>query len=233
MIKPIKSICLLLSFTLCFALGACTTPQQGDEYHDNKLISTWEVEAWISLNRCYYPAYYTLKLNADGSAEQYIDEDQFKYNLQMSETFSQLLYPQLLKNDVRQNFYGMEKETYITHLRNAIATKLPSHIESTYGMTMEAWLDKEYASYKAEVEAGKVSAGTTYWIAKDGKVAFLESLDSFESRASADIWAHVSTEGKAGCMEYALSEGDSLITLKQVSDEPYYNSYPVTLTKIK
>ena len=227
-----KAFCLLLILTLSLSLFSCASAPTGDEYHDSKVIGVWEVEAWASVNYCYYPVYYTLQLNADGSAKQYMDEDQFKFNRQMEVTFDTFLYTQLLKSEVREKFYGMEKEEYLTHLRNSIADKLPDYIKSTYGKEMEAWLTEEYNNYKVDVDAGKVEKGTVYWITKDQKLALLSNLSSFEGKPASEIWTIISTEGARGCVDYAFSDNDQVITISQASDDEFHNSYPVTMLKI-
>ncbi len=228
--RMIKYIALILCLALCLiSFAGCTTT---DEYHDGKLCGTWEVETWVSLSRCYYPVYYTLRLASDGSAQQWIDEEQFKYNLQLEETFSFIIYPLMENANYRNQFIGMSQDKYNEYLRTMIANKLPARIEEVYGKTMEQWLDDEYAKYKALVDKGETDAGTTYWISNGGKVAFLAYTTDFDGKTSEEIWTQLNTDNPYGCIAYSFSDGNELVTLSQISDDPDRNSYPVTMLKI-
>ena len=228
----IKLLSLVLSLILSLSLlSACGAPK-GDDYHDGDMIAIWEVESWVGFGRCYFPSYFTVNLKADGSAIQTLSEDQFKYNLQMEETFTFIIYPQMREAEFRNKFLGMKKDKYIEYLRGVIAKELPSRIESVYDMSMEDWLEKEYKEYKKQAADGKVSKGITYWLSRDGKIALLNSIDDFESKFPEDIWNVISAETQTACIAYEISKDGKSVTLSQLSDDAYRNSYPVTLTKI-
>ncbi|MBR3803083.1 MAG: hypothetical protein IKK37_06515 [Clostridia bacterium] len=253
MYKSKKILSIILCITIMSTFFGCATNNSDtgtkeaptkqqpkvDPYHDARFIGEWDVVSWDGTSKIYYPEYCgTYFFNIDGTYTCFKTEEQYKKEKSFSEAYQNIVYERLSENSIRESFYGMSAKDYEAYLQKIVNNELPAVFQNKNGKTLNAWLDEQYQQYAEWEKTEKaIAENSGFWMTYNDRLIIVTVPEEIELEKGQTLEQYIIDKGYHEHPEISykieMSEDGKLFYFYEDGDEdPYYNDYPASFTKI-